>query len=133
MCFEHVPWNALRVTLRTVVIDDNAAFISAARSILDGSEFAIVGSATSAEEGLRVVEEMRPEVVLLDIDLGEDSGFSLAPRLRRGEHGAMLKLILISAHPEAEFADLIAESRSLGFVAKSELSVRSLTRLIDAG
>lgn len=114
--------------MRTVVIDDNAGFISAARSILKGSEFAIVGSAATAADGLRLVEELRPEVVLLDIDLGEDSGFSLAPQLRRGNGG--MKLILISAHPETEFADLIAESPSLGFLPKSELSARSLARLI---
>ena len=119
-----------RVQARTVIVDDNASFLAAATSILDGSEFAIVGKAKTAAEAVLRVEELEPDVVLIDIDLGEDSGFELAQRLTEMLNGGGPKLVLISAHPEDDFADLIAESPALGFIAKWDLSAGSLAELL---
>lgn len=110
------------VPLRCLIVDDNAEFLAAARAILEGRDFTVVGEAASAAEALQRVEELGPEVVLLDIDLGEDNGFAVARLLASRPASSPPKLILISAHPEEDFADLIAESPVLGFIPKPELS-----------
>lgn len=116
--------------LRTLIVDDNALFRAAARTILNGSEFSVVGEAASAGEAVRSAKELNPEIVLLDIDLGEDSGFAVARQLAASIDGAGAKLILISIHPEERFTDLIAESPAVGFLAKSDLSPYRLAKLL---
>jgi DNA-binding NarL/FixJ family response regulator len=117
--------------LRCLIIDDNTAFVAAARSILTGPHFDVVGGATTASEAMQQVRDLAPEVVLVDIDLGEESGFALARQLAEAGGGDRPKLILVSAHPEEEFADLIAESPAVGFLAKSELSPARLAELLN--
>lgn len=116
--------------LRTLIVDDNAPFRAAARAILEGSEFSVIGEAATAAEAARRVDELDPEIILLDIDLGEDSGFAVARQLAGRVNDAGPKLILISIHPEDRFADLIAESPALGFLAKSDLSPGRLAELL---
>ena len=118
--------------LRCLIVDDNAAFLAAARTILEGREFTIIAEATNAAEALQRAEEMEPDLVLLDIDLGEDSGFSVARQLVARTGNAHPKLILISAHPEDDFADLIADSPVLGFIPKSELSPVTIDELLSS-
>jgi DNA-binding NarL/FixJ family response regulator len=120
------------VALRCLIIDDNTAFVAAATSLLSGSGFDVVGRATTASEALRQFRALAPEVVLVDIDLGEESGFALARQLAEA-NGNHPKMVLVSAHPEDEFADLIAESPAVGFLAKSELSAASLSKLLNGG
>jgi DNA-binding NarL/FixJ family response regulator len=121
------------VPLRCLIIDDNTAFVAAAESILNGSSFTVVGGATTSTDALEQFRDLAPEVVLVDIDLGEESGFALARRLAEAGGADHPKLILVSAHPEEEFADLIAESPAVGFIAKSELSPASLSELLNGG
>jgi DNA-binding NarL/FixJ family response regulator len=121
------------VPLRCLIIDDNAAFMAAAESVLNGSSFNVVGGARTVSEGLRQVRDLAPEVVLVDIDLGEESGFELARQLPEADGSDPPKLILVSTHPEEEFADLIAESPAVGFIAKSELSPARLSELLNGG
>lgn len=121
------------MSLRCLIIDDNAAFVAAAKSVLSGSNFNVVGGARTASEALRQVNDLAPDVVLVDIDLGEESGFALARELAEAGGRDRPKLILVSTHPEAEFADLIAESPAVGFLAKSELSPARLSELLNGG
>lgn len=116
--------------MRTVIVDDNVSFLAAAAAILDGSAFTIVAEAKTAAEAVLRIGELEPDVVLVDIDLGEDDGFVLAQRLAEDADGSGAKLILISAHPEDDFADLIAESPALGFVAKWDLTPARLAELL---
>jgi DNA-binding NarL/FixJ family response regulator len=121
------------VALRCLIVDDNAGFRDAARSLLDRGEIEIVGVASNSAEARSRVAELRPEVVLVDIALGTESGFALARALVR-DGGP--QVILISTHSEADFADLIATSPAVGFIAKSELSARAVRDLVvddDAG
>lgn len=88
-----------------------------------------MGVASTGAEALREAEQLRPDVTLLDIDLGAESGFDLARRL--AEDGqAPSALILISTHAEADFADLIAESPVAGFLSKSDLSAEAIRHLL---
>jgi CheY-like chemotaxis protein len=114
------------MSLRCLVVDDNLVFLAAASATLERQGLAVVGMATSVDEGLERGEQLEPDVFLVDIDLGEESGFELA----RQVDGS--KVILISAHPEDDFADLIAESPAVGFLAKSDLSGEAIQALLRA-
>jgi len=117
------------MTLRCVIVDDNRAVLSAASELLEREGISVVGVAASGDEALGLVERLEPEVVLIDIDLGPESGFDLARRLAALD-GAGSRGILISTHDEADFADLIAASPAIGFLAKSDLSASAIHRLL---
>jgi len=89
--------------------------------------------AETTAQGLRRTAESRPEVVLVDITLGDESGFDLARRLTGHDRGSGAAVILISTHSEADFADLIAESPAVGFLSKGDLSARAIRRIVDGG
>jgi DNA-binding NarL/FixJ family response regulator len=118
------------VDLRCLIVDDNGGFRDAARSLLEREEIEVVGVAANSAEALSRVAELQPEVVLVDIALGDESGFELVRALARDDGP---RLILISTLPEVDFADLIEASPAVGFIAKSELSARAVRDLVADG
>jgi DNA-binding NarL/FixJ family response regulator len=118
------------VFLRTVIVDDSADFLQAARSLLEREGITVVASASTGAEALRRAEEHDPDVVLVDIGLGRESGFDVAERLSRAT-GRRMRVVLISAHPEEDFRDLIDASPAIGFVPKSRLSAQAIIELLD--
>lgn len=119
------------VTLRCLIVDDNVGFLRASRVLLEGEGVAVVGVATTAAEGLRIATEQKPDVVLVDIDLGEDSGCDVARRLASTLDGSVPDVIVISAYHEEDFADLIAECGAAGFLPKSDLSMRAIQAILS--
>jgi len=91
----------------------------------------VVGVASSIAEALRQARALRPDVILVDIGLGDESGFDLARLLARDGQGVDAEVILISTHAEADYSELTAESPAAGFLAKSELSARGISRILD--
>ena len=73
---------------------------------------------------------LRPDVILVDIGLGDESGFDLARLLAQDGQGGGAEVILISTGAEADYTELIAESPAAGFLAKSELSARGISRIL---
>ena len=113
-----------------MIVDDHAPFVAAARRILDGAELTVLGEAATGAEALERTDQLAPDVILLDIDLGGESGLDVARELARRAHGDVPLIVLISGHPEDDFADLIAEGPAVGFVAKSELSAAAIVELV---
>jgi DNA-binding NarL/FixJ family response regulator len=111
------------VSLRCVIVDDSPRFLEAARGLLERQRLSVVGVAGSVAEAIRRVDECRPDVVLVDLALGTESGFDLARRLRA-------RVILISTHAEQDYADLIAASPAVGFLSKSDLSADAVRDLL---
>ena len=120
------------IPLRCLIVDDTTSFREEMRGLLLEEGFDVVGGAGSAAEGLRQIAELRPEVALIDIDLGDKSGLELARQLRNKSGQAAPHVILISTHDEAEYADLIQASSAIGFLAKSDLSAASIRRTLAA-
>jgi len=110
---------------RCLIVDDNQPFLDAARLLLEREGMAVVGVATTSAEALRLEEELRPDVVLVDIRMGSESGFDLARRLS-------CKVILISTHAQSEYAEEIAASPAAGFIPKARLSASEVLRLAGA-
>ena len=109
--------------LRCLIVDDRPSFSEAARVLLTDQGVAVVATAASSTEAIQRIQELRPDVALVDIDLGEESGFDLARRL--AADGSAVRVILISTHDEREFKKLIESSETAGFLAKTELSAET--------
>jgi DNA-binding NarL/FixJ family response regulator len=119
------------VKLRCLIVDDSSSFLEAAQALLEREGLSVAGVASSGAEALRRAAELRPDVVLLDISLGKDSGFEVARSLVANAENGGSMVILISTHAEADFADLIAASPAIGFLPKSELSADAIRRMIN--
>jgi CheY-like chemotaxis protein len=115
------------MALRILIVDDSEHFLRAARSALEQDGVSVVGTASASAEALQLTAELQPDVVLVDVDLGEESGFELCDRLAEIDDA---RVVLISAYPESELADLIALSPAVGFVPKAELSASAVSNLI---
>ncbi|MFC7645006.1 hypothetical protein ACFQX6_33330 [Streptosporangium lutulentum] len=76
--------------------------------------------------------ELRPDVTLVDIGLGEESGFDLARQLARAGCEERSRVILISAYAEKDFVDMIAASPAVAFLPKSCLSGRAISEILGA-
>jgi DNA-binding NarL/FixJ family response regulator len=123
--------DASSVPFSLLIVDDNASYLNAARVLLGREGLSILGAASTVAEGLLRAEELRPDVVLVDIMLAGESGFELARRLLEDDRSGRPAVILISTHSEADFADLIAESPACGFLPKSDLSAAAIRRIVD--
>jgi DNA-binding NarL/FixJ family response regulator len=123
-------WQRGRVTLRCLLVDDNAAFLEAASAVLRRDGITVVGVAADTTSALRQARGLRPNVILVDIGLGEESGFGLARLLAQEPLGGGAEVIMISTQAESDYAELIAESPVAGFVAKSELSGPAIRRVL---
>jgi DNA-binding NarL/FixJ family response regulator len=116
---------------RYLIVDDNTSFREEMRALLAEQGLDVVGAAGSAAEAHRQIAELQPDVALIDIDLGGESGLELARQLRNGSRDAAgPHVILISTHDGAEYADLIHASSAIGFLAKSDLSAASIRRML---
>jgi CheY-like chemotaxis protein len=123
------------MTARCLLVDDSAQFLRAARMLLE-REGLVVDVASTGADALRLVEELRPHVVLVDIDLGAESGFEVARQLDQRTYTTPsppfeTSIILVSTHDAEEFEELIAESPAVGFLAKSSLSARAIDKMLS--
>ena len=90
----------------------------------------VVGIASCTAEALRQARSLQPDVILADIELGDESGFDLAQLVAWDSESDGAVVILVSARAEADYADLIAESPAAGFLAKSALSARGIGQIL---
>jgi CheY-like chemotaxis protein len=118
------------VSIRCLLVDDNDAFLEAATVLLQREGMTVAGVASNSAEALQQAHALRPDVILVDIGLGEESGFDLARLLAQDGQSSDAEVILISARAETDYAELIAESPAAGFLVKSELSARAIDRIL---
>jgi CheY-like chemotaxis protein len=120
------------VALRCLVIDDNSRFLDAASDLLEREGIAIVGVAATSAEALARAQELRPDVMLVDIDLGDESGFDLAGLIADGAGGEPPPaVILISTYTEGDVGELVAASPAIGFLSKSRISRQAIADLLQ--
>jgi DNA-binding NarL/FixJ family response regulator len=115
------------VALRLLIVDDNELFLEGAKSLLSREGIDVVGVAVNSADALRLVESAKPDVTLVDIDLGDENGFELAERISRNlGAGVHSDVILVSTHSEEDLAQLIDASPALGFIPKAHLSAAAI-------
>jgi CheY-like chemotaxis protein len=120
------------VALRCLIVDDNPGFLGAASVLLEHEGIRVVGLASTSDEAIEQAAELQPDVTLLDIDLGGDSGFEVARRLLAVPGLDPGYLIMISAHGADDFADLVEAGPAIGFIGKPTLSAQGIERLVRA-
>jgi CheY-like chemotaxis protein len=118
--------------LLCLIVDDSPRFLDAARRLLEREGLG-VGVASNGSQAAERVEQTRPDVVLVDMDLGGECGFDVARQLHRNGSSPPPRIILISTHAEQDYADLIAASPAIGFLSKNDLSADAIHALLDDG
>ena len=116
--------------MRCLIVDDSPRFLEAARGLLEREGIVVVAVATNGADAIRRAAELGPDVILVDIDLGGQSGFDVVRRLTREADLAPPAVILISTHAEEDYADLIAASPAAGFLPKTRLSAGAIRDLL---
>jgi DNA-binding NarL/FixJ family response regulator len=109
---------AMRPTL--LIVDDHAGFRALARRLLGSGGFNVVGEAADGRAGVSAARELRPDVVLLDIQLPDIDGFEVLARLR--DHSAGPAVVLTSTRDRADYGERVDRSGASGFIPKAELS-----------
>jgi len=122
-------WHTGRMPLHCLIVDDYQPFLKVARAQLERQGMTVVGVATSGAEALRQARELSPDVALVDISLGTESGFDVARTISQ----YVGSVILISSddhYADDEYAELVAGSPAVGFLSKATLSADAITRLV---
>jgi DNA-binding NarL/FixJ family response regulator len=117
--------------MRYLLIDDNVAFLHAMRSMLERDGATVVGMASNGDDAADQVRTSRPDIVLVDVRLGQESGFDVAHRIEeQATVGASRPaIVLVSTHAEDELADRIAANPSFAFLDKTTVSVDKIRDL----
>jgi DNA-binding NarL/FixJ family response regulator len=118
--------------VRCLLVDDNVGFLEEAQRTLQREGISVVGVARTGAEASTMVVAHRVELLLLDIDLGKESGLDLLKRLADESLLGCARVILISTHAEADFAELIEASAAVGFISKADLSARAIYEVLRA-
>jgi DNA-binding NarL/FixJ family response regulator len=116
--------------LRCLIVDDSPHFLAAARGLLEREGMLVVAVATNGDDAVRRAKELGPNVTLVDIDLGGESGFDVVRRLGRETDLAPSTVILVSTHAEEDYAELISASPVAGFLSKTRLSASAVRGLL---
>lgn len=119
------------MALSCVIVDDNLSFLHAAQVLLEREGLVVAGVASRSDDALRQIERLHPDVVLLDIFLGDESGLTLAQRLAEAYPDDGAAVILISTHSRSDVAELIASSPAVGFLPKPELSAAAVRAVFE--
>jgi len=119
-------------TLTCLIVDDSPEFFEAATQLLADDAVTVVGVAATSDQAVSRALALRPDVVLVDVNLGSESGLDLAERLAGLPHGGP-PVVLISAETRSELSELVEASGALGFVSKTDLSGDEIRKLLTRG
>jgi DNA-binding NarL/FixJ family response regulator len=111
-----------------LIVDDHRLFRASARMLLESEGFDVVGEAADGAAAVTEARRLRPDVLVLDVQLPDTTGFEVARRLL--ESGLDSQVVLVSSRQASEYGDLVHLSGALGFIAKDELSGPALQRVL---
>jgi DNA-binding NarL/FixJ family response regulator len=115
--------------LRCLIVDDNEAFLGSASHLLESQGLSVVGLAASTVEAIRLVGTLSPDVVLVDIQLGDEDGLELTRLLAK--HSPASRVVLISTRSADEVVELLEGNPAIGFLSKNELGAEAIGALLD--
>lgn len=115
--------------MTVLIVDDHPSFRGSARAMLEADGFTVVGEAETGEAALEAAHRLRPDVVLLDVQLPDRSGFDVCSDLLR-LNGQSPEVVLVSSRDACDYGGLIASCGARGFVPKAELSGEAVSALV---
>ena len=113
---------------RCLLVDDSDGFLASATRLLEAQGMAVVGWARSGAEAVVLAVRLRPDVALVDVELGEEDGVAVSRELAL--QAPETQVVLISAHGLDELGDIVADSRAAGFLPKMSLGVAAIEALL---
>jgi DNA-binding NarL/FixJ family response regulator len=114
-----------------LIVDDDTRFRAQAAAVLEADGFVVIGEAVDGASGILAIRALRPDYVLLDIGLPDVEGFEVAQEL--ATVGPPPLVVLTSSRDAAAYRSRLADSRSLGFIPKEELSGAAIRALVGPG
>jgi DNA-binding NarL/FixJ family response regulator len=114
--------------VRVLIVDDHPSFRASARGLLESEGYEVVGEAADGAAALRAVEELHPDIVLLDVQLPDLDGFEVAEQL--AQVNGSPQIVLTSSRDVCDYGACIKESSEAGFVPKGELSGAAIAALL---
>ncbi len=111
-----------------LIVDDHPGFRAQARALLTAAGYDVVSEAGDGQSGVRVARDLSPDVVLLDIQLPDLTGFEVVRLVRDVPHPPAV--VLISSRDAADYGRQIERSGAHGFISKAELSARTLEAVL---
>ena len=116
-------------TPRVVIVDDQPEFRDFAREMLEGIvSLTVVGEAPEAESAFRLVEEVMPDIVLMDLDMPEMNGLEAIERLK--DLFPEVQSVLVSIHDEDEYLPLALEAGAIDFIDKRKFTPQRVRRAL---
>jgi DNA-binding NarL/FixJ family response regulator len=114
---------------RVLVVDDHPSFRRCVRALLSSEGFEVVGEAEDGESALALTAELSPDLVLLDIQLPDISGFEVVSRLH--EKDPKLAIVLVSSRDRSAYGSSLGTSGARGFITKADLSGAALASVLE--
>lgn len=109
--------------VRILLADDNPAVLEHAAAIL-APEFELIARLPDGEGVLREYDRLQPDVIVLDISMGQLSGIEVARRLR--DTGRSAKIVFLTVHDDEDFVSAALGAGGLGYVVKSRMNAELL-------
>jgi DNA-binding NarL/FixJ family response regulator len=119
----------LNVAVRVLIVDDHPSFRATARAVLAADGFDVVGEAEDGAAALEAIERLRPDLVLLDVQLPDMDGFTIALEVDK-MNGGQPAVVLTSSHDASDFGSIVSRCGAAGFVPKAELTGAALRAVL---
>lgn len=116
--------------LSCLIVDDSKEFLASAAGLFSSQQgLDVVGIASTGDDALRLMAALSPNVVLVDVELGDEDGIDLARRMTTTA-GPATRVILISLRDRSELAELIGGCGAAGFVRKDTIDAQTIADLV---
>jgi CheY-like chemotaxis protein len=116
-------------TMRVLIVDDNEDVRGLLRIAFDRADIEVIGAASHSQEALALAQRNRPGVILLDVNLPDEGGLDLLPRLR--DHCPQARVVMFSAQCSAEVIETARQRGAAGFVEKGVSMKKVMAHLED--
>lgn len=116
-------------SLRVLIVDDHAPFRRTGRQVLQHAGFEVVGEAMDGAQALELAATLRPDVVLLDVQLPDTDGFQVAAEILRRPDPPLV--LLVSSRSRSDYGPLIERSGATGFLTKAELTGAAVREIVS--
>jgi len=113
-----------------LIVDDPPAFRAAARRLLELEGYDVVGEAEDGLTAITAARALRPDFILLDVQLPDVDGFEVAERLCTDP--AAPQIVLTSSRDRSDYGPCLASTPARGFVPKAELSAAGIADILAA-
>ncbi len=119
------------MAVTTLIVDDHPLFRATARVLLESEGYEVVGEAADGAEAVSAADQLHPDLVVLDVQLPDMTGFDVSRRLL--STGFAGRVVLVSSRAASEYGELVGDSGAVGFIAKDELSGSRLADVLEQG